>query len=1785
MTINNIKSLIIETCQSMIGENDQSAIYEVQISRLRNFIRKDSGIDDILSIFIDLWSSSNSNSSSNLINHQIPNSLQLLQLACVLPDIGDKAISICVKLLIEGKINGRIALHCLSQIQSYFTTHCNSPDSLEEKLPILLNIVETCMKPFHNNQPTTTSSSLSIQQQDNNNNRAELSLGLLPTIVKIISNLESIYDMNLNNNSGSDKVLNIILYSDWNAGALIPLGNALCNIVPYLDTRQVDLIHSRWMQMIDIIRGDDFAACMQICLRFYQKCGDHKWLHAFRKMFASIPSRYVQTVEILLEQMLVQYPIECNHMVDLLEHISIQSTNSMIDEYITLQQSQNLNASKGKEVTIIPLVLLPLSTHDARLLFLISRVTGDPQNLADCLPVLIGQYDETSASIILRLSRCLLMMLMCGGLIKSIQKRQFDEENFMRNLMENCQSFLHNAICDQTTTTVVATSSSSSSCDSNLTPLDATLLGSTRISKCISALLYATGLSSTCSIVVELLQALCARWRSCFTENISTNDIDFVQFMASLFFYLCKHTRSAQSSILSNVVRGLIMCSERLKVQVTNIELESERNDLQIANSILHETFHLLCSESMDVLLQHERTILVYTSSLVDIVLFDPNIILSSIANLCSASRALYDSFLMIFRKTLLKPTYEMKMSAIYSMVQLLPLLPVTLQKEIANVLNHSFSMAPVYTRSLLIHMIEMMASTTTSLDPLVLRNMQSITNDLLIETFDHSHSINQVCLSLSKSLISYRCNKGLSYVMQCDIGLFALFSWQIEVLIDSEYAIKRSNNLIRFFLSQEENEISNVGTNSISNSNSNSEEDSVIFYLLLGLLRFIKTGFQFSEYVKPNEKLDTDIFHAHIACCENILTSLLLCFTITLCAIDDLNTNDLELGDRDCIFNGIWCVGSLTGILLEICEQEVGIKCYQDFHKSCVLWKANITMINENSIRKDDAYRLPVLPIKFLTTLIEGSSKMYQHTQILNGNSSNIELSIDNNSCLPLSCALNYSRWVYNYVSQTADEVAKHSEEDALILLKFLKTAHEKFSYASTEEAVLKFAADSAGKTFDINTSLHNTKTRVNGIRRAVLRTENRDLRGHSLYAEISDLSDFGQDNDDSDSESQKGLLSRNQDIPAIQEESILVNNSNDDDANQNPPFNSDTFSDLNLDIVTRIITKFPVILQLKMSNLDIVGLNLSIISKRRYITAATDSMRYSLFTLRQELLETTRMIIGQIPTSSTWVEAYANEELVYWVSDLVGVVRNGVTQKTVKAYMTVIEYLVPSWQYANYLNNDARLLLQQAGEQLIEMLTLLNSAQPSLITHICRTALHCFSIEKAAKFCFTIIEGVTSTDKSNSNNKSKIEKKPIDEEYNNKDDNDGKEKESYENGIYNGDSNGVSVNVDPDTEAMVIDDSSEQDNKDNNDTPDNGTQNALGTADNSSKWPQEQIETVLQIVNGTTRDAIIQEVFSFMNRLQTHSEKLIDRSLTYDSSMGLDEMKILLKNLAAIINHLFNSQEDDIMTEGSNDTITTTSTTTTINNNNVNNLDESKLVVERLSPKNQSAFLNLFHKYTKKLTKAFKYIQNVINDSDSYTYSSSSSNSSNSSSNSVAVECNKGYLESLFVHFINTHALITGRGWIAHVASSRYPRQSQNVLKSIGMLKDTVYRYAKTSMDKKETTTITSTIIKNNMNDMVNILKEVVMTWKSTEKAYLDNRRIRGFFDDNDEDFANNYVDVKAIVGRREGIGSSRGRKRSRLRSRNNVIDSWLENEKGYDTYADLEDWIVDEDDEEEL
>ena len=44
-----------------------------------------------------------------------------------------------------------------------------------------------------------------------------------------------------------------------------------------------------------------------------------------------------------------------------------------------------------------------------------------------------------------------------------------------------------------------------------------------------------------------------------------------------------------------------------------------------------------------------------------------------------------------------------------------------------------------------------------------------------------------------------------------------------------------------------------------------------------------------------------------------------------------------------------------------------------------------------------------------------------------------------------------------------------------------------------------------------------------------------------------------------------------------------------------------------------------------------------------------------------------------------------------------------------------------------------------------------------------------------------------------------------------------------------------------------------------------------------------------------------------------------------------------------------------------------------------------------------------------------------------------------------------------------------------------------------------------------------------------------------------------------------------------KRKNIHSSNKSSKSKLRSRNDVIDNWLDDEDGSDTYADLEDFLV--------
>lgn len=75
----------------------------------------------------------------------------------------------------------------------------------------------------------------------------------------------------------------------------------------------------------------------------------------------------------------------------------------------------------------------------------------------------------------------------------------------------------------------------------------------------------------------------------------------------------------------------------------------------------------------------------------------------------------------------------------------------------------------------------------------------------------------------------------------------------------------------------------------------------------------------------------------------------------------------------------------------------------------------------------------------------------------------------------------------------------------------------------------------------------------------------------------------------------------------------------------------------------------------------------------------------------------------------------------------------------------------------------------------------------------------------------------------------------------------------------------------------------------------------------------------------------------------------------------------------------------------------------------------------------------------------------------------------------------------------------------------------------------------------------------------------------------SLLGRRRHRDRDRQNDTTSNNNNSNRGSGSGRESGAGSGSGSRQKRLRSRNIVVDAWLGDEDGTDTYADLEDFLV--------
>ena len=121
-------------------------------------------------------------------------------------------------------------------------------------------------------------------------------------------------------------------------------------------------------------------------------------------------------------------------------------------------------------------------------------------------------------------------------------------------------------------------------------------------------------------------------------------------------------------------------------------------------------------------------------------------------------------------------------------------------------------------------------------------------------------------------------------------------------------------------------------------------------------------------------------------------------------------------------------------------------------------------------------------------------------------------------NDFLPISSSVGCLGWATSQLGGMVERMNYCARIELLMLLETLRKAHESVTCTLREKIVLEKAMDAAGRAFDVHPSRKITKGRSNGVRRAVSATENRSKSGHSLYAEISDLSDFGESDNEGD-------------------------------------------------------------------------------------------------------------------------------------------------------------------------------------------------------------------------------------------------------------------------------------------------------------------------------------------------------------------------------------------------------------------------------------------------------------------------------------------------------------------------------------------------------------------------------------------------------------------------------------------------------------------------------------------
>ena len=1288
----------------------------------------DSVVDEI----IGLWSNSRLNSSQD---EKI--SYNLLKISLLLQDLRERLIIACIECVQKGLIRDRIGIYCISEIRIALLSHNNSESYC--KSDHITEVANICIKPFLDISENS-SSNYDIQQ-------CKMCLDLIPCCINVLFCLRKRY--NTDATISETKIVESLLSpsSPWTKEAYLPLLNVCIEIYPYLKKRFVEKIQKLLIEYIRNIHNcstmtsklketltDDYAGIMCVCLQFLEKSNDIDWINIFRILYNNIPTRGVNQVEVLLEQFLTLSPAISRVIIDTTEDLAVMMCKSICMKTFKNRQKSSTHVDYDG----IPL----LTIYDLRLLLLITHVlcSNNGINGELALPNILTWTDAGTDNTNVRTSRAIMVLLLALSIILIHDKEVLPDD-------------ADRAVQSMLTSSVISSSSSSSS-STAATEVAASLVLATTVT--VESLNSTTSLNT---IVLQnskkiLLVALrynnhqMMNWissmrsleiitvclnmgcHSYLTHSIISElvkpcapatiiiDLSCEQLLVHWLLVIFENIEVSRPSLLSATTRGIIASITKVSTFETNRLKAHENNiiytSLVAAKSFLLELFDAMCTrypECISNLHQHiQNHILSFTSSLPVTSLTHA---MTSITRVCYLSAPIFGYILSCYRKNLLHKDVSNKVFAVNGLIQLLEAcsveLSVTSSTDIVPTLLYALSF-PLYCRRMLYHALIAIALNTrvsiqraillplqqklmAILSPYYTRNSNHDSDDDDIEDANEHKSM----VDPFKCIEVVRTIKGAyKSIINEDLSSILVAMWAIEMKVNPNHA---KNAIL---------DIANIIININSNINHEYDEEvdqatnnSLIYPYLLGIINFLKHGMVY----KKTSYFDQNSYQqALILSTFNMLVGLLRCLQL---AVTELQ--NLEQIMTSSIYDSIQVVQAIVELVLEVSysnksttiefSQNIKGRGYAALCAETIEQYAGYDKIKEKIIVQGNGI---VVPTSVIIKTLEYSSENV--TSILDH---------DTNMKFPFTICI-------GALSYACYEAGSHglygNGEELHNLFTSVITVYKKVASLTVEDNLLQIAIDRS---------------------KELIKEKNRSRLSHDYDSGSDDSMEAGQ--------SEENGLNTYASIPL----QILPDNPVGTEESSPKPASDDCKSSMQYPLLQKIMGS----LVHRHSNPDLIDRwdidyhqtepkSTIVDSKsKRLQDKVWNYTRNSIFILRNEILWSLNNIVQLMNRNCLHMLTVERRIEIsnYLASELLLAVKDGLTVRTFRAYLDVMSSLaciVPSTRSTNVAHAECIISttfdilrnsshchevlsasLDSLGSCLLEILSLIDSSHASLI------------------------------------------------------------------------------------------------------------------------------------------------------------------------------------------------------------------------------------------------------------------------------------------------------------------------------------------------------------------------------------------------------------------------------------------------------------------------------------